>query len=161
MAAIALGKQCIKFFPTLTTTIMKYIVLIFAFVFLVSCKENTRGGQNRTRPHEDTIYVDIKGNKYKFLGEIPQNLRTKEQAELIDKLNETSIRYTSVKNNHIILDLTREEFLATGIPGRYYESLVKNIQDNNQYIDANGIKDVDKMMEDRRKWYQRLRTGTK
>jgi hypothetical protein len=57
----------------------------------------------------------------------------------------------SVKNNHMVYQLTREQFLAKGIPGRYFDLLQKSIVENNKYFDAKGIKNVDIMVAETKK----------
>lgn len=140
---------------------MKYLTLICIFLLIVACKGNTPNiPQNTLNAAEDTSYVDNKGDKYKFLGQIPEELRTPAQNTLIDKLNEVTVNYISVKNNHMIFDLTKDEFIAKGLPARFYNSLQKNIRDNNDFFDTNGIKDVDKMIEKRKKEYILLHPDT-
>ncbi|GAA4337755.1 hypothetical protein GCM10023149_47380 [Mucilaginibacter gynuensis] len=132
---------------------MKYIIGAFICLGLAACK-----GAG-TSEIKDTSYIDKRGNQHKFLGIIPDSLRTTEQANLIDKLNEISIKYTYVKNNHMVFDLTKEEFVKLGIPIRFYETFKKNIADNNSYFDANGIKNADKMLAERNKEYELSRHG--
>lgn len=129
---------------------MKYTLLICISFAILSCKGKT---ETKGTAASDTTYIDIKGNKYKFLGQIQDSLRTSEQTNLIEKLNEITVLYISVKNNHMVFNLSREEFLAKGIPERYYNILEENIRDNNTFFDSNGIKDVDKMIEERKKTY--------
>lgn len=142
---------------------MKNSLLLFlATLCLFSCENKSASGTDddaTAKPTEshnvvknvaDTTYVDVKGNKYQYLGVIPDSLRTPEQKQLIKLINEVSFKYMSVENNHMVFKLTREEYLAKGIPERYYDLLLKNIQDNNLFFDANGIKNVDKMINETR-----------
>jgi len=43
--------------------------------------------------------VDIKGQKYNFLVQIPDSLRTEEQTELIKKLQKIIVNHIVVKDN--------------------------------------------------------------
>ena len=98
----------------------------------------------------DTTYLDVKGSPYKHLGVIPDSLRTPEQKALIKLLNEVTYEYMSVKDNHMVFGLTKEQYVAKGIPAKYYDLLQQNIIDNNNFFDANGIKKVDKMVKETR-----------
>ncbi|MES2826932.1 MAG: hypothetical protein V4687_02200 [Bacteroidota bacterium] len=96
----------------------------------------------------DTTYIDTKGYAHKYLGIIPDSLRTEEQSRLIKLINENTYKYMSVKDNHMVYELTREQFIAKGIPGRYFDLLQKSINEINHFFDANGIKNVDKMVRE-------------
>lgn len=143
---------------------MKRFILLFLCVAFFSCrndikpKVNTNGNYNVS----DTIYIDIKGNEYKFLGIIPDSLRTDEQTRLIVALNDITINHIIVnEENHLVLNLSKEEYLSKGLPERYYKILQQNIIDNNNFIDENGIENVYEMMEERKEEYHRVRPKLK
>jgi hypothetical protein len=102
----------------------------------------------RYKDLDDTIYLDIKGEEYKHLVQISDSLRTPEQEKLFQLIGEVIVNYMAVENNHQVLKLSKEEFIAKGIPERYYILLEENIRDNNAFFDSEGIKDVDKMIEE-------------
>lgn len=47
------------------------------------------------------------------------------------------------------LELTKEQFLAMGIPIRYYIILKKNIQENNNFLDTSGTAHIEEMIRKR------------
>jgi hypothetical protein len=104
-----------------------------------------------TKTTSDTTYIDAKGNPHRFLAGIPDSLRTEEQSRLMKLINENTYKYISVKNNHMVYELTREQFVAKGIPSRYFDLTQKSIKDNNLFFDANGVKNVDSLVRETKK----------
>jgi len=136
-----------------------YAFLLFCLA-LFSCRSGTTSdgiaGDLLDSLHvDDTVYVDIKGVEHKFLGRIPDSLRTEEQVRLLRLMNDITVDHISVKDNHMVLELSREEFLAKGIPERYYKILLRNIIDNNTFFDTSGIKNVDELMRRRKEEYEK------
>jgi hypothetical protein len=140
------------------------ILLIIPIAALFSCTNQTEtkvDGINKAltaknvihqiKTTSDTTYIDVKGNSYKFLAGIPDSLQTKEQSQLIKLINENTYKYMSVKNNHMVYELTKEQYIAKGIPSRYYDLTQKSIKDNNVFFDANGINNVDSMVRETKK----------
>lgn len=145
---------------------MKYsCILLFVIVSFFSCKSsvNSQTGNDTNAigqrldltksAYADTTFLDRNGTPHKYLGRIPDSLRTQEQKRLIKSLQDVSVNYISVKDNHMVVDITRQQFIAKGIPEKYYDILLQNIRDNNIFLDSKGIKDVDKMMKDQREEY--------
>ncbi len=133
---------------------IKFIVVSLFFTVLLSCQSQT---DQHSAAYRDTIYLDVKGNEYKFLMKIPDSLRTAEQTALLQRLSEVIVKNTSVKNNHMVLDISKEQFVAKGIPERYYHLLQESIRDNNDFFDANGIKNVDSMIRERNEAYDQFK----
>ncbi|GEM63456.1 hypothetical protein SF1_14380 [Sphingobacterium faecium NBRC 15299] len=104
--------------------------------------------------------MDIKGQKYNFLGQIPDSLRTEEQTELIKKLQKIIVNHIVVKDNKQVLDISKEEFLATGIPERYYQMVQRNIRDNNALFDSIGVSNVDELVRKTKEDYNKLAKET-
>ncbi len=138
---------------------MKYLIVLFFSISFFSCKSETvksanavsdttdaKGTVKSANAVSDTTYLDAKGKAYKSLVQIPDSLRTQEQEKLVRAI-EVIVNHISVRNNHMVLALTKEQFLAKGIPERYYKMVLQNIIDNNNFIDSNGIKNVDKMVK--------------
>lgn len=133
---------------------IKYLILFVLSVMASSCNNGT-GNTNRAISDtsvysvSDTIYADSEGNRYKYLGQIPDSLYTPEQKELVRRLDEIILKYTKAKDNHMALELTKEQFLAMGIPIRYYIILKKNIQENNNFMDTSGTAHIEEMIRKR------------
>ena len=102
----------------LNTIMMKFTCIFFFLMALLACQRKT--DQQSITAYPDTIYIDTNGNQYKFLGQIPDSLRTSEQSILISKLQDVVINDVSVKNNRMVVDISKEQMLAKGIPERYY-----------------------------------------
>lgn len=60
---------------------------------------------------------------------------------------EISIEHVKVVDNRMVFDMSRDEFLKTGIPVEYYTLFKKNMEDNNEWIEKNNIQNVDKMLQ--------------
>lgn len=125
---------------------MKLIILSLSILLSVTaCKGSTKN--NRNANSRDTTYIDVKGNKYKLLGQIPPNLRTTEQQSYLKDFYKVVSNNLIVKDNHMFFDLTRQGFIETGLRERDYDFIQAGLVDNNNWIDKNGIKDVDKLIE--------------
>lgn len=125
---------------------MKLLILSLSILLNVSaCKSSTRNSQRVNL--QDTTYIDTQGNKYKFLGQIPLNLRTAEQNKYLKDLLKVVSENLIVKDNHMYFNLSRQAFTKTGLRERDYDFIQNGLIDNNAWIDANEIKDVDKMIK--------------
>jgi len=137
---------------------MKTVAFLFFCLVLFSCRIGTTSDGVAMAIDslyvDDTVYVDIKGTEHTFLGRIPDSLRTEEQARLLRLMNDITVDHISVKDNHMVLELSKEEFLAKGLPERYYKVLQRNIIDNNIFFDTSGIKNVDELMRRRKEEYE-------
>lgn len=125
---------------------MKLLILSFSILLSVTaCIGSTKNG--RSTNLQDTTYIDAKGNKYKMLGQIPPKLRTSEQTVYLKNLLNVVSKNLIVKDNHMFFNLTRLEFIETGLRERDYDFVQSGLVDNNAWIDKNGIKNVDKLIE--------------
>jgi len=137
---------------------MKYTFILLLSILFCSCRDNTSSSSNTSNVDtsqivlKDTSYLDIEGKQYKGLGAIPDSLRTAEQKRLIQALNELVFKGVTIKDNRMVLELTKEQFTAKNIPERYYYQLLKDIQNNNAFLEANGS-DVKEMWEKNKKQY--------
>ncbi|MEJ5092094.1 hypothetical protein GEO21_18855 [Sphingobacterium faecium] len=131
---------------------MRNFIKLLLCITLFSCNSHTSHNETSVK---DTTYVDIKGQKYSFLGQIPDSLRTEEQTKLIKKIQKIVVNHIVVKDNKQVFDLSKEEFLATGIPERYYKMLQRNISDNNALFDSIGITNVDELVRKTKEEYNK------
>lgn len=71
---------------------------------------------------------------------IPDSIRTKEQQAVLDKLQTELPRIIGenvvIENGHLVLKMTKEEFVETGIPAQYYDLIVKDLKNNNDFFDT-------------------------
>ena len=106
----------------------------------------------------DTIFIDSRGNQYPHLAQIPDSLYTPEQQTVVNKISEIISKNIIAKDNRMVLILTKEDFIKTGLPIRYYKILTKNIQDNNHLIDTAGIDNIEALVEDMKADIDRFKT---
>lgn len=128
------------------------LLVAMSLITLCSCngggEKVTVGGityMNYNIREKDTAYIDIRGNKYKHLGLVPDSLRTPEQKKLINAINDVFLNGMVVEDNKEVLKFSKEECLARGLTEHYYEEMKNNIRTNNSYFEANGNKDVAQM----------------
>jgi len=138
---------------------MKYLILSLLCIMFFSCKNNTSDDKNPTKAVtgydiSDTVFVDIKGNRYKHLAQIPDSLYTPDQEELVRKISTVMVKYVKVEHNHMVLELTKEDFLKMGIPVRFYKIFKQSIKDNNTFFDTSGITNVKEMINESKADYQ-------
>lgn len=113
---------------------MKKSTLIFCSVLLLfSCQE---------KPKEPYFKPG-----YNYVQKTPDSLRTPEQKEFIKKLTIILIENIGAKNNEMIFKLSKEEFVAKGIPVEYYELIQKDLATNNKYIKEHHITNVDSIVK--------------
>ncbi|MNK92502.1 hypothetical protein D3C87_1126290 [compost metagenome] len=132
--------------------VMRNFIKLLLCITLFSCNNHTPHNETSVK---DTTYVDIKGQKYNFLAQIPDSLRTEEQTELIKKLQKIIVNNIVVKDNKQVFDISKEEFLATGIPERYYKMMQRNISDNNALFDSIGVSNVDELVRKTKEDYNK------
>ena len=128
------------------------LLLSTALISLYSCnghgKKVTVGGvtyMNYNVREKDTTYLDIKGNKYKHLGSVPDSLRTPDQQKLINAIKDILLNGVVVEDNKEVLKFNKQECLARGLNEQYYEELQNNIRTNNSFNEALGNKNVAEM----------------
>ncbi|MET3115613.1 hypothetical protein AAKU52_003364 [Pedobacter sp. CG_S7] len=122
---------------------MKYLFL-FIVITVLSCQENKTPSVNKKK---NITYLDSKGKAYKYFAEIPDSLRTPEQQKFAKAYTDVLLNYVVVENNHMVLKISKEEFLSKGLSETDFQVFKENIRTNNAWIDSLGIKDVDKMLE--------------
>lgn len=125
---------------------MKFLILI-AFCLLTAATCKNKNADNVKVKH-DTTFVDVKGNRYKMVGEIPDSLRTAEQKKYFSVFRDVLLNDVVVENNQIILKLTKEECLAKGLTEQDYNTLQANLRDTKSYLDSHGVKNIDSAISD-------------
>lgn len=125
---------------------MKYLIsTIGVLILLLGCQDTSQKPENGTASTtEDSTYLKP---GFEYVQQIPDSLRTPQQKELVRKLARISVEHVKVIDNRMVFDMSKEEFLRTGIPVEYYELFQRNMEDNNRYIKKHDIKNVDKMVE--------------
>lgn len=129
---------------------MKYLILVAFFILTAAtCKEkSTKSAQVVTNKESKQVYIDSKGKKYKFLPQIPENLRTPEQKQFIKSMNDVLLNGVVAENNHMVLKMSKAECIAKGMTEKEYYNLQTSIRDNNHFYDSTGIKKVAEIVED-------------
>lgn len=84
---------------------------------------------------------------FNYVQQIPDSLRTPEQKELVKQLLKMSIEQVQVANNHMVFTMSKDQFLKTGVPAKYYRLFKKSMRDNNKFIKENNINNVDEKLQ--------------
>ncbi len=69
----------------------------------------------------------------------PMDVYTPEQKEFARAMTTLMYKYTIVKDNHMIFDMSREEFFKTGIHEVYYDELIHSYKTMNDFIDKDTL----------------------
>ncbi len=69
----------------------------------------------------------------------PTNAYISEHEQFAINMNTLMYKYTIVKDNHMIFDMSREEFFKTGIHEVYYDELIHSYKTMNDFIDKDTL----------------------
>lgn len=120
------------------------LLSFFVAVFFMSCQQQSAIDTEKSNFKKD--YFEP-GKEYVHM--IPDSIRTAEQQAVFDMLQQEIPRIIGenvvVENGHFVFKMTREEFAATGIPVQYYDLLLKDIKNNNDFLDT---ADLDQSVEE-------------
>lgn len=111
------------------------VLLLGASLLAQSCDYS----KNVALKLKDTIFLDSKGKAYKFLGEIPDTLRTEQQKATLKKLLQVHREHFKVENNKFVLKLSKREFLAKGLSEYDYIVTLQEIDGNNKFVKEYGL----------------------
>jgi len=128
---------------------MKKLLLMLGCVTLfLSCQESGRNtDKGMTEKVADTPYFEP---GYDYVQLKPDSLKTAEDLELIEKLKEMPT-YLKAENNQVVFSLSRQEFLAKGIPEQYYVLIQKDIVNINKMLKENKETNVDSILKESKK----------
>ncbi|HWK98481.1 MAG TPA: hypothetical protein VNQ55_00975 [Parapedobacter sp.] len=108
------------------------LLYCIAIISFLSCQEQQTTGTLKPVAKED--YFEP-GKEYVQL--IPDSIRTAEQQAVYDMLQKEIPRILSehveVKDSILVFNMTRDEFVETGLPEQYYDLLLKDIQNINYF----------------------------
>lgn len=123
---------------------MKRITLIpCLFLFLLACQNEVKKTEEESAT-QDTPYLDP---DFEYVQLIPDSLKTDDQKELVRKLQTLIAENLKSVDNELVFTLTREEFVAKGIPEEYYILIQKDVVNNNRFLKENNIQNVDSLLE--------------
>lgn len=115
-------------------------------LFLFSCQNNSKVvDQTKSEQKEPYFKPD-----FKYVQQTPDSLRTPEQKELINKIQKVLAENTGAENNEMVFKLSKEEFVAKGIPVEYYDLIQKDLINNNKMLKEQNV-NVDSMMKAQKK----------
>lgn len=104
---------------------IKYLFIALSFL-LLSCSQAKQQDEihiEETSPIDYSDYVHIKH----------RDSLSADELELLNKLEKVIYSYLIVEDNVFSFKLSKENFLSEGIPEKYYDLLMKNIEDNNNF----------------------------
>lgn len=79
---------------------------------------------------------------------VPDSLLTDEQKLLRDKFREVILDHLKIENNQLVYDLTREEFLKSGVPVKYYDQFLLDVETLNQAVQQDSTLDLEQIRKD-------------
>ena len=109
-------------------------VIVISLVLAYSCQNRA----NNQRIESADSYVHTK----------PDSLLSEKEIELKRLIGDVLIKNMAIEDNRFVFKLSRKEFLKTGIPEKYYDLLMQNIDDNNKWVDSYGIKNLDSIYQE-------------
>lgn len=115
-------------------------VTIFCFVFMTSCVEDSK--------HVYNSFGDIPQVKNSVIINSSYAIRNNMDQALVELLSKTVIEHMTVVDNVMVIGITREEFVILGIPERYYDQLLGDIDTANRYLDSIGVPDKAALFEE-------------
>jgi hypothetical protein len=115
-------------------------VLLVSILFSVSCQNN-----NEQQTDLKNDYVHLK----------PDSILSAKEIELKRTLGNIVNEYIVIENNKFVFKLTKKEFIKKGVPEKYYNLILRNIQDNNKYIDSLKIDNIDALLEHAKNEYKK------
>ena len=65
----------------------------------------------------------------------PMKIYTPEQKKLARSITTLMLKYTKVKDNRMVFEMSREEFLKTGIPEAYYDQMIHSYKNTTDFMD--------------------------
>lgn len=128
---------------------MKLIVLITSIIafLLSSCQNKAKINQIDTFTDKEAYFEP----GYEYVQQTPDSLRTPEQKELIKKITIVILENTVVRDNELVFNLNKQDFMKKGIPIQYYDLVQKDILNNNQFFKDNNISNVDSILKESNK----------
>ncbi len=99
-----------------------FISTLFTILSFASCTSQTRNIE--TKAEKDTFV---------YAHTIPENKRTPAQQRTVRLLAQTVARYVVSENNQLRFTLSKEQFLKLGLDVHYYNLLLRNLKEVNDF----------------------------
>ena len=87
----------------------------------------------------------------------PMDVYTPEQKALAQGLSRLMYKYTQVKDNRMIFEMSREEFLKTGIHEVYYDDLIYSYKSMNNFMNNDTLPHTGNMADNWAKMKEEMR----
>ncbi len=129
---------------------MKRMSIILVVIFLcinglVSCNHIANNGLESKN-----------GILFPILTTMSDSLLTVEQRKLKDKLRYVFYRNITVCGNHLIFTLSKDSFLNLDLPVIYYDMVIRDINNMNNYTDTTGIDFIQSFLESKKEYFDSL-----
>lgn len=119
-------------------------LILCAALFLLSCQNNSKVSDQVKSVQEEPYFRP----DFDYVQQTPDSLWTSEQKELVKKLQAViTPENLKVVDNQVVFNMTKEEFVAMGIPEEYFELIEKDMVNNNKFFKENNV-NVDSMMNE-------------
>ncbi|MCE5227863.1 MAG: hypothetical protein LLG05_18645 [Porphyromonadaceae bacterium] len=87
---------------------------------------------------------------------IPDSLLTPEQKVLKRKLGDVFYKIIVPQGNKLIVTIDKDSFLQLGLPEEYYDMLVRNIDNANNYTDTTGIDFIQSFLKSKKEYFESI-----
>ena len=136
------------------------------FFYPASCQFSSCPASSRKQQKAaDTVEPDPKTDYFEpgkeYVHMIPDSLRTAEQQAVYDKLKKELPRilgeHVVVEDSLLVFKMTRDEFAETGLPDQYYDLLLKDLENNNEFFYSGydgGYQSMKEFWEENKKRYK-------
>ena len=124
--------------------LMQYIKIQFIVIgigltlglIFSSCRNNSKAAVYE----EQCVVADT--------GRIYQTVDSTRLTKELEKVQKLIVKYLKVENNHLIMSLTKEQFLQYGVSGHYYDQIIDDIKRANHRIDSLNIKNTKEILQE-------------
>lgn len=128
---------------------MKRFIIVPIMVFILfSCQNSNNTVESKEITKKEEPYFR---SNYHYAQQTPDSLRTLEQNALLKKLSIVLYENLAVKDNNMVCNLSEKEFVAKGIPVEYYELILKDMVNNNKFINESNITNMDSILRESNK----------
>lgn len=129
------------------------ILIIILIAIFNSCNEGTNKASNSRNKDTISINSDTVLNsthlieKLKPIYRLPDSLLTSKEIQLKRIYLQLIQKHLVVKDNKYKLELSKENFIQSGLPVAYYDEIIKSIETTNEWIKQMNIDSLSTMFD--------------
>lgn len=115
-------------------TISLLLTLLFAFACDSSKKSDTAQRNKALIDSIEQAEIYVWPDSIEMVFDIADSLRTPVQKALARSVLQVRFDHTEVKDGYLVFDMSREEFIGTGLPEPYYHFIVSRTNEYNYFL---------------------------